>query len=89
MGYTLIIPPAIMGELAKLEKRDKAMFERVKNKLAEIQESPLTIGRPKGFIFKNSRGVHIGPFVLLWATEQDKVSIVRFKHHDHVYKPFR
>lgn len=86
MGYTLIIPPAIREGLAKL---DKAMFERVKKKLAQIQERPLAIGQPKGYIFKNSRGAHIGPFVLLWTTVQDKVSIVRFKHHDHAYKPFR
>ena len=86
MDYTLIIPPDIKARFAKL---DKSMFERVKKKLVEIKERPLAIGQPKSHIFKNSRGVHIGPFVLIWTMVQDKVSIVRFKHHDHAYKPFR
>ena len=86
MGYTLIIPPALDEKLKKLKKKDKQIHERVFKKLDEIMENPESVGHPKSDVFKNSRGIHIGPYVLIWAVRDNNVTIVRFEHHDHAYK---
>ena len=86
MGYLIIIPSDIDEEFKKLKRKNKAMHERVMRKLDEIMENPENIGQPKSNVFKNSRGVHLGSYVLIWRVEKNKIIILRFRHHNHAYK---
>ena len=86
MPYKLEIPPKIEQSFKKLYRKDRAMWERVKKALDRIQARPTQVGDSKRHGLKGCRGLHIGPFVLLWEARFNRVKIVLFDHHDHAYK---
>jgi len=86
--YSYEIIPYLQQILNKLSKKDKALYERVLNKIEEV----VTSGDVEHY--KNLRHdmsdrkrVQVGPFVLIFKfiKEENKIKFVDFDHHDNVY----
>lgn len=75
--------------LAKLQKKDKQLYENLINKMKEIINN-LDIEHYKNLRYdmKDSKRVHIGHFVLVF--QYDKINnflfFDEFDHHDKIYK---
>mgnify|MGYP001396391887 CR=1 FL=1 len=68
----------------KLTRKNQALKDQVFGKISEIIENP-EIGVPKKNELKGLRGVHVGPFVIIYILINDKILFIHFDHHDHVY----
>ena len=86
--YSYEIIPYLQQILNKLSKKDKALYERVLNKIEEV----VTSGDVEHY--KNLRHdmgdrkrVQVGHFVLIFKfiKEENKIKFVDFDHHDHIY----
>lgn len=73
--------------LRKMKKRDRAMFEQIRRKIEDIRRKP-EMGSPKRYRLSGFRGVHVGPFVIVykWDATERVVEILEISHHDHAYK---
>ena len=65
--------------------RDKSFSERVKKVIGKIIEEPW-IGKPLRFDLKGERSLHIGPYRLIYAIENDTLVLLRFLHRKKVYR---
>ena len=75
--------------MAKLKKRDIALFRRVQKKINQISDcDETTINHFKNLrrSMSNYKRVHIGHFVLLFRIEKDAVIFDRFVHHKEAYR---
>jgi len=90
LACELIIPSDIEERFRRLRKKDRATFDRVMRKLEEVCLKPNEVGSPKKYHLTGCRGVHIGPFVLIWRIEGNPesraVRVVLFEHHDDAYQ---
>ena len=86
--YSYEIIPYLQQILNKLSKKDKALYERVLNKVEEV----VTSGDVEHY--KNLRHdmsdrkrVQVGHFVLIFKfiKEENKIKFVDFDHHDNIY----
>jgi mRNA-degrading endonuclease RelE of RelBE toxin-antitoxin system len=68
----------------KLIRKNKALEEQVLGKISDIIENP-EIGVPKRNELKGLRGVHVDPFVIIYAIIEDRIVFLHFDHHDRVY----
>ncbi len=84
LSYGLVIDP-IKGQLRKLKRRDKTLYEQIAKKLEQIQRHP-EVGDPKAYPYKGFRSVHIGPYVLLYRVQDRTITLTKLDHHDKVYK---
>jgi YafQ family addiction module toxin component len=83
------IKPHLQEILNKLSKKDKAMYQRVLNKIDEIINSEDTEHyKNLRYDMKDWKRVQLGPFVLVFKLlkESDTISFVDFGHHDEVYE---
>lgn len=88
MVYFLDISEDLNKRFAKLAKRDKALFEVLTKKVAEIRENPHHY-KPLRAPMQNKRRVHIGgAFVLIFSIDEEHrtVRLLEFDHHDNAYK---
>jgi len=75
--------------LDKLSKKDKQLYEQVLRKIDEIINSKsIEPYKNLRYNMKDSKRVHVGPFVLVFSYDKrlDLVSFEVLKHHDDVYK---
>jgi addiction module RelE/StbE family toxin len=68
----------------KLTRKNQALKDQVFEKISEITEDP-EIGVPKRHELKGLRGVHVDPFVIIYAIIGDRIVFLHFGHHDQVY----
>lgn len=68
----------------KLTRKNQALTDQVFEKISEIIENP-EIGVPKRNELKGLRGVHVDPFVIIYAIIEDRIVFLHFVHHDQVY----
>jgi len=68
----------------KLIRKNKTLEEKVLGKISDIVENP-EIGVPKSYELKGLRGVHVDPFVIIYAIVGDRIVFLHFDHHDQVY----
>lgn len=84
-----LIEKKLEKTLIKLEKKDKVLYEQVKNKISEIIKS-FDIEHYKNLRhdLKEYKRVHVGSFVLLFKYDKDNdfVYFTDFEHHDKIYK---
>ena len=83
------IKPYLQEILNKLSKKDKAMYERVLNKIEEIINSEdVEHYKNLRYDMKDRKRVQLGPFVLVFKLlkESGMISFVDFGHHDEVYE---
>jgi len=75
--------------LARLSKKDKILYERIKKKINEIINC-FDIEHYKNLRYnlKDSKRVHIGQFVLVFSFDKSNnlVFFDDFDHHDNIYK---
>ncbi|MDP2672616.1 MAG: addiction module toxin RelE [Nanoarchaeota archaeon] len=86
--HKFVIAKKLEKILIKLEKKDKTLYEQVKNKIKEIINSNnLEHYKNLRYNMKDSKRVHIGHFVLVFKYDQNKDLILfdDFDHHDNIY----
>jgi len=68
----------------KLIRKNKTLEKQVLGKISDIIENP-EIGVPKRHELKGLRGVHVDPFVIIYAIIADRIIFLHFDHHDQAY----
>ena len=71
-------------QLRKLKRRDKTLYNRVEKKIRDILMEPQHLKHLRGKL-KGEQRVKLGPFVLKFRLEENKVFFITFKHHDYAY----
>jgi len=82
--YEAIFSDEFTKQLKKLKKKDKAMYERLENKIRQILLEPEHLKRLKN-ILKGEQRVQLGPFVLRFEVKENKIYFITFRHHDSAY----
>jgi len=75
--------------LAKLEKKDRQLYENLLNKMNEIlNNSDIEHYKNLRYDMKEFKRVHIGHFVLVFKFDKvnDAVLFTDFDHHDNIYQ---
>jgi len=75
-------------KMAKIQKKDKVMFEAAINKIREIKNNPEHY-KPLRYDLKGYRRVHIiKSFVLIFKIDyaNNKIIFQDFDHHDNIYR---
>ena len=87
MTYNLRIGKQVEKILEKVAKSNKREYVSVFKKVKQIIAEPHNY-KPLGNILKGERRVHIGHKVLVFdiIEEEKLVRILRYEHHDKVYK---
>ena len=90
--YFIKIRECLDKILAKLEKKDKTRYEQIIKKIEENKTSD-DVDHYKNLRspLQHLKGVHIGPFVLVFSVDKSSKTIIfeNYKHHDEIYKnPF-
>ncbi len=79
------IHPDLDKLLAKLSKKDKALFEIILKKIEEICCSDVNHYKNLKKPLQNYKRVHVGHFVLLFKIEGEVIVFRYFDHHDKIY----
>ena len=82
--YEAVFSDEFKKQLKKLKKKDKETYERIQKKIKDILLEPTHL-KHLGNILKGEQRVHIGPFVLRFSVQENKVYFITFKHHDSAY----
>jgi len=83
------IKPILHKKLIKISKKDKKAFEMVMKKVFEVvNSSDIEHYKNLRYDMKDSKRVHVGPFVLVFSYNKAKdfVSFEDYDHHDNIYK---
>lgn len=78
----------LTSKMAKIQKKNKVMFEAVIKKIREIRENPERY-KPLRYDLKGYRRVHVmRSFVLVFKVDHanNKVVFEDFDHHDNIYE---
>ncbi len=83
VSYTQVFTEPFLHD-AKYCKKDKALLQRLDNKIEEILKNPEHYPLKK-YNLKGMRGAHIGSYVIVFEIRGTEVIFHRFKHHDFAY----
>jgi mRNA-degrading endonuclease RelE of RelBE toxin-antitoxin system len=83
--YSLEVDSKVDRALMKLSKKDPEQSGAVHRKIREILENPLQF-KPLRRPLEGARRVHIGHFVLIFDVVGSTVRLLKYEHHDDVYK---
>lgn len=85
--YDLYIKSSIYKKFKKLSNKDKVRLKAIDSKIKEICKNPYAF-KPLKKPLQNKRGVHIGPFVIVYEIDEKKKTVIisNYKHHDDIYK---
>ncbi|MBM3233734.1 addiction module toxin RelE [Candidatus Pacearchaeota archaeon] len=75
--------------LAKLEKKDKQLYENLLNKMNEVLNSPdIEHYKNLRYDMKEFKRAHVGHFVLVFKFDKmnNFIFFSDFDHHDKIYK---
>ena len=87
--YSSKISERLQGILKKLSKRDKNTYNHVIQKMDEIvHSSDVDHYKNLRYNLKDSKRVHIGPFVLVFQFNPatNEIYFDDFDHHDNIYE---
>jgi len=82
--YEAIFSDEFTKQLKKLKKKDKAVYERLENKIRQILLKPEHLKHLKN-ILKGEQRVQLGPFVLRFEVKENRIYFITFRHHDSAY----
>lgn len=82
--YEAVFSEEFKNQLKKLRNKDKIMFERVQKKVKQILLEPTHLKHLKN-VLKEEQRVHLGPFVIRFSIEENKIYFITFRHHDVAY----
>lgn len=77
--------PEFDDSFQKLTKKNKALEERLFNKIGQIIDNP-SIGTPKHYKLRHARGSHVDPYVIVYRIKGDRIQFLYVDHHNFVYK---
>ncbi len=87
--YTFDVSEHLEKKLNKLSKKDNQFYTQVLKKIEDVIHSE-TIEHYKNLRYnmKDSKRVHIGPFVLIFQVKKEENLILfdDLDHHDSIYK---
>lgn len=84
MIYEIIFTDLFKNQFKKIEKKDKLLIKRIKNKIKEIKTNPLHY-KPLKNKLKGFRRVHVNSFVILFEVEENVIIFREIEHHDDAY----
>lgn len=90
MTFVTEFSKELTRKMAKIQKKNKLMFESVISKIREIKENPEHY-KPLRHDWKGYRRVHImKSFVLVFKIDytNNKIIFEDFDHHDKIYRRF-
>lgn len=64
--------------------KDKATKERIRKQIEKIIKTPST-GKPLRYNLKGERTMYIGHFRLIYASDSEKLYLLKFEHRKKVY----
>jgi len=83
------IKPELEKKLVKLFKKNKTIYAKVMKKIEEV----ISYGSVEHYKnlrqdLKDSKRIHLGPFVLVFSYDvsRDFISFEDFDHHDNIYR---
>ncbi len=82
--YEVIFSDEFAKQLQKIKKRDKALFERIEKKVKDIVLDPTRLKHLRSEL-KGQQRVHLGPFVLRFELQENKICFITIAHHDDAY----
>jgi len=85
--FTTEFSKELTRKMAKIQKKNKVMFDAVINKIREIKENPEHY-KPLRYDLKGYRRVHVmKSFVLVFKIDyaNNKIVFQDFDHHDKIY----
>lgn len=65
--------------------KDRDLLGKIKKQLIKIIENP-DVGKPLRYDLRGERTVYVKPYRLIYATNKNKVILLRFLHRKKVYK---
>lgn len=83
--YEAVFSDEFKKQLKKLKRKDVPMYERVRKKIVDVLTEPEHLKHLKGKL-KGEQRVHLGPFVLRFKLEENKIFFITFRHHDAAYR---
>jgi mRNA-degrading endonuclease RelE of RelBE toxin-antitoxin system len=86
MPYKIRRTKEFRDQFRRLTKKNKPLQERLDKKIKEIVSKP-TIGDPKQYNLKFTRGSHVDPYVIVYMIikEAESILFLYVDHHDFVY----
>lgn len=82
--YEAIFSDEFKKQLKKIKKKDKVLYERLEKKIKEILLEPIHLKHLRN-VLKGQQRVQLGPFVLKFSVQENKVYFITFEHHDLAY----
>ncbi len=85
--YAFSLSDELSNILKKMKNKDRATYERIGKKIAELCENP-RMAKPMTASLKGTWRVHVGPFVLFFRINENekKLEFYDFVHHDEAYE---
>ena len=77
--------PEFDAQFSKLTRKNRALEERLLNKIGQIIDNPL-IGTQKHYKLRRARGSHVDLYVIVYRIWGDRIQFLYMDHHDFVYK---
>lgn len=87
--YRKTVSAHLQKILTKLGKKDKLLYEQVLHKIDEIIHAEnLDHYKNLRYDMKDSKRVHVGPYVLVfqYSKKTNTINFDDFDHHDSIYK---
>jgi mRNA-degrading endonuclease RelE of RelBE toxin-antitoxin system len=87
MSWRITIHPDLAAACRKIRAKNPGQYEQIRKKIRFLAENPES-GKPLHPPLKGEWRVHIGHFVLFYAIDAEKRTILflRFLHHDDAYR---
>lgn len=82
--YEAVFSNEFKKQLKKLKNKDKAMYERLQEKIKQILLEPTHLKHLRN-VLKNEQRVQLGPFILKFSVKENEVYFITFTHHDYAY----
>ena len=86
MVYTISPTREFEDGIARLKRKDNALYQRLGKKIDELCLEP-HFRKPMKNVLKGSFRVHVGPFVLRYRIDEQNntLILISFVHHDEAY----
>ena len=82
--YEAVFSDEFKKQLKKLKRKDKAMYERLRDKIKHILLEQKHLKHLRN-VLKGEQRVQLGSFVLRFEIKENKIYFITFRHHDFAY----
>ncbi len=82
--YEAVFSDEFKKQLSRIKNKDKVLYERLEKKIRNILMEPTHLKHLRN-ILKGQQRVQLGPFVLKFEVNENKVFFITITHHDYAY----